>query len=105
MTAVLWVSLILGLLLLVGAFGPVLGILLCDYFIIRKRTLVVADLYKADGPHVGVNSAAMTALAAGILIALIGYWVKPLESLYTLSWFSGTAVAFVVYWALMRRSV
>ena len=95
-----------GILIFVsGLLGPVLGILLCDYFIIRKRTLVVADLYKADGPHVGVNSAAMTALAAGILIALIGYWVKPLESLYTLSWFSGTAVAFVVYWALMRRSV
>jgi cytosine/uracil/thiamine/allantoin permease len=95
-----------GILIFVsGLLGPVLGILLCDYFIIRKRNLVIADLYKVDGPHAGVNSAAMIALVAGILVALIGYWVKPLEVLYTLSWFSGTAVAFVVYWVLMRRSV
>jgi NCS1 family nucleobase:cation symporter-1 len=86
-----------------GLLGPVLGILLCDYFIIRKRTLVIADLYKVDGPHAGVNSAAMIALVAGVIVALIGYWVKPLEVLYTLSWFSGTAVAFVIYWLLMGR--
>jgi cytosine/uracil/thiamine/allantoin permease len=85
-----------------GLLGPVLGILLCDYFIIRKRTLNIADLYKVDGPHAGVNSAAIVALVAGVFVAIIGYWVKPLEFLYTLSWFSGTAVAFVVYWASMR---
>lgn len=94
-----------GILMFVsGLLGPVLGILLCDYFVIRKRTLVITDLYKVDGPHAGVNSAAMVALIAGILVALIGYWVKPLEFLYTLSWFSGTGVAFGVYWVLMRRS-
>jgi len=94
-----------GILIFVsGLLGPVLGILLCDYFIIRKRTLNIADLYKVDGPHAGVNSAAIVALVAGVFVAIIGYWVKPLEFLYTLSWFSGTAVAFVVYWVLRRRS-
>jgi len=88
-----------------GLLGPVLGILLCDYFIIRKRTLNIADLYRVDGPHAGVNSAAMIALVAGVLVALIGYWVKPLEFLYTLSWFSGTAMAFAVYWVLMGKRV
>ncbi len=95
-----------GILIFVsGLLGPVLGILLCDYFVIRKRTLVIADLYRVDGPHAGISSAAMIALFSGVFIALIGFWVKPLEFLYTLSWFSGTAVASAVYWALMRRSV
>ncbi|MCB0771093.1 MAG: NCS1 family nucleobase:cation symporter-1 [Flavobacteriales bacterium] len=95
-----------GILIFVsGLLGPVLGILLCDYFIIRKRALVIADLYKVDGPHAGVNSAATIALVAGVFVAIIGYWVKPLEVLYTLSWFSGTAVAFVVYWVLMGKRV
>lgn len=94
-----------GILIFVsGLLGPVLGILLCDYFIIRKRALSVADLYKVDGPHAGINNAAMIALFCGVVVAIIGYWVKPLEFLYTLSWFSGTAVAFAVYWVLMRRS-
>jgi len=86
-----------------GLLGPVLGILLCDYFIIRKRTLLIADLYKVDGPHAGVNSAAIIALVVGVFVAIIGYWVKPLEFLYTLSWFSGTGVAVMVYWLQMRR--
>ncbi|TXI82676.1 MAG: nitrate reductase [Flavobacteriales bacterium] len=85
-----------------GLLGPVLGILLCDYFVVRKRELVLAELYMVDGRYAGVNTAAIIALVAGVAVAIIGYWVKPLEVLYQLSWFSGTAVAFVVYWALMR---
>jgi cytosine/uracil/thiamine/allantoin permease len=92
-----------------GLLGPVLGILLCDYFVIRKRTLQVAELYKTDGIYAyggsGINSAAVIALLIGVFVAMIGYWVKPLEFLSTLSWFSGTAVAFVVYLVLMRRSL
>lgn len=80
-----------------GLLGPVLGILLCDYFLVRKRTLVLADLYRENGPHAGVSKPALIALIAGVLVALVGYWVKPLEALYQLSWFSGFAVAFVVY--------
>ncbi|HRH70014.1 MAG TPA: NCS1 family nucleobase:cation symporter-1 [Flavobacteriales bacterium] len=95
-----------GILIFVsGLLGPVLGILLCDYFIVRKRTLSIVDLYTVDGPHAGVNSAAIVALVSGVLVALVGYWVKPLEFLYTLSWFSGTGVAFAVYWVLMRERV
>ncbi len=95
-----------GILIFVsGLLGPVLGILLCDYFIVRRKTLVIADLYKVDGLYAGVNGPAVVALVAGVLAALIGYWVKPLEVLYQLSWFSGTLLAFVVYWVLMRNRV
>lgn len=85
-----------------GLLGPVLGILLCDYFVVRKRELVLAELYMVDGRYARVNTVAIIALVAGVAVAIIGYWVKPLEVLYQVSWFSGTAVAFVVYWALMR---
>jgi len=95
-----------GILIFVsGLLGPVLGILLCDYFIVRGRTLNVADLYRVKGPYAGVNRAAVIALIAGTGVALVGYWVKPLAFLYTLSWFSGTVVAFVVYRVLMGKRV
>ena len=51
----------------------------------------------------GFNSAALIALGAGVLIALIGLWLPALRFLYTLSWFSGFFVAFVVYLVLMIR--
>lgn len=86
-----------------GLLGPVLGILLCDYFLVRKRTLVLADLYRENGPHAGVSKPALIALITGVLVALVGYWVKPLEALYQLSWFTGFIVSFVLYALLKRR--
>lgn len=94
-----------GILIFVsGLLGPVLGILLADYFVVRKCTLSIPDLFAVKGAYTftsGFNMAAVMALALGVFAALIGFWVKPLEVLYQLSWFIGFAVAFVVYWALM----
>jgi cytosine/uracil/thiamine/allantoin permease len=87
-----------GILIFVsGLLGPVLGILLADYFVVRKRALNVNDLYRVQGPFSGTNRIALIALLTGVLVALSGYWMKPLELLYQLSWFTGFAVSFVVY--------
>ncbi len=89
-----------------GLLGPVLGIMLCDYFLIRKRELQLAELFKVDGAYAyggsGFNPAAMIALAVGVGAVLLGYFIPALAVLYSLSWFTGFGVAFVVYWALMR---
>ncbi|RMG26390.1 MAG: hypothetical protein D6730_09260 [Bacteroidetes bacterium] len=91
-----------------GLLGPVLGILLCDYFVIRKKELQLAELFKTDGVYAfggsGYNMAALLALAAGVLVALVGYWVPALAFLYNLSWFTGFAVSFFLYWGLMKRN-
>ncbi len=89
-----------------GLLGPVLGILLCDYFVIRKKNLRLAELYKIDGVYAygksGVNKAAIISLAIGVLLALVGYWVPSLGFLYNLSWFTGFGVSFGIYAYLMR---
>ncbi len=92
-----------------GLLGPVLGILVCDYYVIRRTKLDLAALYKTDGEYAyggkNFNPAAMIALAAGVLSALIGYWVPALDFLYHLSWFTGVFVASVVYYLLMRSKM
>lgn len=89
-----------------GLLGPVLGVLLCDYYLIRKKTLSLHELYKIDGEYSfggsGFNKAAMYALIAGVLTALIGFWIPSLSYLYSLSWFTGFGVAFVLYYFLMK---
>jgi len=90
-----------------GLLGPVLGVMLCDYYIIRKTKIELAELYKENGIYSfsgGFNSAAMIALFLGILIAIIGYFVPSLSALYSLSWFSGFFVSFAVYYLLMRKT-
>ena len=59
-----------------GAFlAPILGIMLCDYFLIRNQNLVLEDLYSADKNSSyyftnGVNYKAMLAFAVGVLANL-----------------------------------
>ena len=98
-------SIIPALVFISGLLGPVLGILICDYFVIRKKKVALAELYKTKGAYsytLGFNMASMVALATGVLAAIIGFWVPVLVPLYKMSWFTGFFVAFVVYYFMMR---
>ena len=89
-----------------GFLGPIAAILIADYFVLRKKELIVEDLYKDEGGEYGYtrgfNIAAIIALVAGIFVALIGKIVPSLGWLFSYAWFVGFAVAFVVYIALMK---
>ena len=78
--------------------------MICDYFVIRRRVLVVDDLYLRGGIYEysrGFNWLAVLALAVGSGTALVGLVVPALRVLYSYSWFVGFAVSFVAYYALM----
>jgi NCS1 family nucleobase:cation symporter-1 len=91
-----------------GLLGPVLGILIADYYVVRRKKLELAELYKEDGIYsygkTGFNKAAMIALFLGVFVALIGYWVPVLNFLYSLSWFTGFIISFVLYVLLMKKN-
>lgn len=87
--------------------GPIAGILIADYFIVRKKQLHVRDLYLRNGQYEyqrGFNLRALAALAMGVIVALIGLLVNELRFLYDYAWFVGFAVAFFGYWAMMTRA-
>lgn len=89
-----------------GLLGPVLGIMIADYYWLRKKEMAIAELYKSNGAYSytqGFNIHAMIALFAGLGVALIGFFVKSLEPLYNLSWFTGFAVSFFLYFLLMKN--
>jgi NCS1 family nucleobase:cation symporter-1 len=84
--------------------GPVAGIMICDYFVIRRRTLQVDDLYLRGGIYEyssGFNWRAVVALGLGAGIALSGLVVPSVSFLYDYSWFVGFAISFVAYYAMM----
>jgi len=90
-----------------GLLGPVLGVLIADYYLVRHKKLELAELYKEEGIYsynkTGFNTAAMIALFIGVFVALIGYWVPALSFLYSLSWFTGFIISFVLYYLLMKK--
>ena len=90
-----------------GFLGPIAGVLICDYFIVRKKKLGLQDLYLRGGQYEysrGFNWQAIAALAAGAAIAFIGLALPTLRVLYNYAWFVGFGVSFFAYLALMKAS-
>ncbi|HEU5232918.1 MAG TPA: NCS1 family nucleobase:cation symporter-1 [Terriglobales bacterium] len=88
-----------------AVLGPVAGIMICDYFLIRRKVLAVNGLYLRGSEYeyaAGFNWKAIAALAIGTGIALIGLVIPSVRFLYDYSWFVGFAVAFITYLLLME---
>ena len=86
-----------------GFLGPIAGVLVADYFVVRHKIIRVPDLYRRGGVYEfsgGFNLRAIAALAAGIVVALIGLEVPTLHALYNYAWFVGFGVSFVIDLAL-----
>lgn len=108
--------------------GPIAGIIICDFWIIRKKKLHIADLYCLEGKYMyscGFNHRAIIALLLGVIPNLPGFILQiagggNLESLtaswspiardaagvfasiYSFAWLIGFLIAFFTYWLLMR---
>src|SRR5208337_1292733 len=79
-----------------GLLGPIAGIMIADYFVVRRRELRVADLYERGGIYEyrnGVNPRALVSLAAGIVVALAGAVFPGMHWLYDYAWFVGFGVS------------
>ncbi|MGH9721117.1 MAG: NCS1 family nucleobase:cation symporter-1 [Bryobacteraceae bacterium] len=88
-----------------GLLGPIAGVMIADYFVLRERHLVVEDLYLRGRRYEysnGINYRAVVALAAGVFVALLGLAFPPMRWLYDYAWFVGFLVAGAVYLGLMR---
>ncbi len=97
--------------------GPIGGILICDYFFIRRTKLNSVQLYVSEGEYSyrnGFNPAAIAALVLGILPSVPGFLgtVNVFDKasvgqffmhVYDYAWFVGFGVAFAVYAVLMKK--
>ena len=84
-----------------GLRGPIAGIMISDYFLVRKTRLDVASLYRRNSAYEyrnGFNPRALIALGAGIAVALCGLIFPGLRPLYDYAWFVGFAVSGFVYY-------
>jgi NCS1 family nucleobase:cation symporter-1 len=98
--------------------GPIAGILIADYFVVRRMRLHVDDLYRRSGVYEyarGYNPAALLALVGGIAPSVPGFLAQALpgtlsgipsfwRGLYSYAWFLGFFVAASIYLILSRRS-
>jgi len=89
--------------------GPVIGIILVDYFLVRGTELDEEDLYRQDGRYAGFNNKAIIALLAGVIPNVPGFLAQIgvtqghgfIVNLYNYAWFLGLAISGVAYYLLM----
>lgn len=93
--------------------GPIGGILIADYFILRRTRFSVDGLYQKNGPYRyigGFNPAAIVALVLAVLPNIPGFLVAAgfiesapaiFNSIYTYAWFVGFILAAAIYLVLM----
>ena len=92
-----------------GAFiGPLFGILIADFYLIKKQQVVVDDLYtmRPGGRYWyagGYNPAAVKAIVPSALVPILCAVVPALSALATFTWFIGVGLGFCLYTVLMRR--
>ncbi len=98
--------------------GPVGGIMIADYFFIKKKVLVAIELYESTGRYSytkGFNKAAIFSLLLGILPNIPGFLVaihvvasenvpEWISGMYNYAWFVGFAVSFFTYIMLSRNN-
>jgi NCS1 family nucleobase:cation symporter-1 len=90
-----------------GALGSIAGVLIVDYWIIRKTELKVADLYKTSGIYsylAGWNWSAVVATLLGCAFALGGKVIPQIAILLDYAWFVGFFVSGASYYVLMMAS-
>ena len=86
-----------------GGLGAIAGVLIADYYYVRKKHLILADLYRAHGAYAGMNRGALIATAVGCTLAWIGLVIKPLAILYDYAWFVGAGGAALTHIALAKK--
>ncbi len=96
--------------------GGVAGVMIADYYLVRKRKLDLEGLYRTDGPYVftaGFNWAGIVAFILGVLPNIPGFLVQTeiispelapgfFRTFYTYAWFTSFAISFVIYTVWMK---
>ncbi len=102
-----------------GLMGAIAGILICDYWILRRQKLNLAALFKTEGEYSyssGFNWRAIVALVVAIAPVVPGFIraaTTPggqisspnfLDSVYNYAWFVTFAIGFALYFILMQAA-
>ncbi|GLZ49572.1 nitrate reductase [Actinomycetospora sp. NBRC 106375] len=92
-----------------GAFiGPLYGVLIADYFLVKRRRLVVDDMYTLAPTgryhfRGGYNPIAIAATVVGAIGAMLLVLLGSTDAA-SFSWFVGAGIAFALHWGLSRRA-
>jgi nucleobase:cation symporter-1, NCS1 family len=88
--------------------GPLFGIIVVDYYLVKRGQIEVDGLYREGTSSAywykgGVNPEALYAFVPAAIISLIFALLPAFGTISPFSWFVGAGIAGVLYWLMARR--
>lgn len=83
--------------------GPIAGIMIVDYFVIKRQQLSLPDLYKTHGIYRGFNINGFIAFTVPVALTLYSLSNDQLNWFYQYGWFTGSILGGLVYWFCARK--
>ena len=83
--------------------GPIAGIMVVDYFIVRQQRLDLAGLY-VDGVYPAWNWNGFIAFGVPVALTLMSLGSSSFSWFYDFGWFTGSLLGAAIYYALFRLS-
>jgi len=77
--------------------GPIAGIMIVDYFLIKKQSLQLPELYKTNGIYAGFNSAGLISFVIPVALTIYSLITGQLSWFYSYGWFTGSILGGVIY--------
>ncbi len=85
--------------------GPIAGVMVVDYFIVRRQHFNLPGLYLDNGPYPAWNTAGFVAFIIPVALTLIAITTGALQWFYTYGWFTGSLLGGLIYYMLSLRSL
>jgi NCS1 family nucleobase:cation symporter-1 len=82
--------------------GPIAGIMVVDYFVVRRQHYELPQLYLDSGHYPAWNLAGFVALIVPVALTLFALITGKLQWFYTYGWFTGSFLGGLIYWLMNR---
>jgi len=83
--------------------GPIAGIMIVDYFIVKKQNIHLIDIYKVGGMYPNVNWPGIMAFLIPVLLTTLALITDTYLWIYKYGWFVGSALGGAFYYVLSKK--
>jgi NCS1 family nucleobase:cation symporter-1 len=80
--------------------GPIAGIMIVDYFLIRRQTLDLPALYKDNSTYPAWNLSGFVAFLVPVVLTFIAVSTGALSWFYSYGWFTGSILGGLIYYIM-----
>jgi NCS1 family nucleobase:cation symporter-1 len=85
--------------------GPIAGIMVVDYFLIKKQTYDLLALYQDNAGYPAWNRSGFIAFLIPVGLTIIAITTGKLSWFYTYGWFTGSILGGLIYYFVAKREV